>query len=122
MFHLLALTYVWINGYNELVGTVGLQNQGNSTLGVPAEELTNDKDRNAQQIAEYIWDNYCVYGVLVVSVDLTEHFRAYSYDNIVYAIGDYWKIIYWSKANHCDKEGANRPNQQQILLTSDAQQ
>jgi len=50
-------------------------------------------------------------GVVVVSSDIIEHYRAYiEVKGFSFVIGGPWKIIVWSKEDFCEKEGANRPD------------
>jgi hypothetical protein len=48
---------------------------------------------NAKQIAETIFQNYCVMGVVVTKLNTMEHARSYDYDTYQWVEGTYYKII-----------------------------
>ena len=55
-------------------------------------------------MAQDIWDNYCVKGVIVEKPKIIEHFRSYANQSVDMKMGKAWKILLWGIEDECSKE------------------
>ena len=97
-------------GFNALLGSLPLESRPNPNLPDNLLDMYKFDKRNAMEVAEEIFANYCVVGVMVIAFELIEHLRSYSYDAIISEFNGDWKLVIWSKQGFCEKNGASRPD------------
>lgn len=100
-------------GYNILVASVPFLSSANNTILDNSDmimQYSND-NRPAQVIADEIFQNYCVKGVLVVKrlVDASWNTVNNAFPYAAYA-GTYYTVILWASKFFCEKESPTTPN------------
>ena len=68
-----------------------------------AYDYVDDNGMNAQEIAEQIFKDYCVEGVLVMQNSKVLIIKQLENPNNSFTQGRVWKILMWSRENFCEK-------------------